>query len=603
VGASAAETDWRTTQPTERLTRLLSALVELVWRRLRVHLTLRGLLLAEPATQEAAGVWATHLSAAGVEQIVLAGPVDAARLRWEPSHWQARAARSLATLLWSTAELESGDAPAEGLLPDRPAAKSAEDTTPATGQFVPVWAIGATAWPTPAAQIRQYLSVRCAAGTVGRLLDAGDGSAGSARGGAPVASLVDDLPPWEMPGLAVAPERHRLSVNTAVPAEPAGLVWGQRRPGWHALATLPDALAATAEQRAARAHDEQYAPRGAWLAGQVTAWTAALRQLHDDRLDPPDGWSTLAQYRMELRALITQLRAACALIDGWLEEAGATYAQAEANAARAGDELAALCASFPPTGERGLLAIVTGPWHWPGLAWRYLALLPQRAQQYLDACQRRGAARWAEANLHALRQAYLAMTQIVQEQQREAETLADTLRSVAEDLARAVAEVVEAPAPWDACRLDDLAQTLIAGNGPGLGWAQAEQVRALESLQDWAAVRLASLDDWTAADWLTLPMDDVALADWLSSVGVEATALWPAAAPEAEAITWLLCPARRQGATDGRDLAEERLRAGLSAQAVRQGDSCNNLRFGVSSPDTLLILRAVKVRLEDGAPG
>jgi hypothetical protein len=305
---------------------------------------------------------------------------------------------------------------------------------------------------------------------------------------------------------------------------------------------------------------------------------------------------------MELRALVTQLRAACALIDGWLEEAGATYAQAEANAVRANDELAALCTSFPPAGERGLLAILTRPWHWPGLAWAYLVLLPQRAQKYLDACHRRGAARWAEANLHALRQVYLAMAQIVQEHQREAETLAGTLSSVAEDLARMVAEEVQLPAPWDVRGLDDLAQNLIAGNGPGLSWAQAEQDMALEGLLAWIAVCLTPLNDWTAADWLTLPMDDAALTDWLSCVGAEATALWPAVAPEAEAITWLLCPARKQHSPDGRDRAEERLQAGLRAQAVHQGDGCGDLRFGLSSPDALLILRAVRVHLEDGAP-
>jgi hypothetical protein len=570
---------------------LIAALTQLAWRRLRVHVTARALLLAEPAAQEHAAAWAAQLAAAGVERIGLAGPVSIERVRWDPPRWQARAACGLATLLWSAAEL-GADGAGGVETPGWPAPVGLTEATPA----FEIWAIGAAAWPTPWPELRRLLAPRCARRVVTRLL--------GAPAGAPTASPAGDtdLPPWELPPLAVAPERHRLAVDTATPADPPGLVWGGRRPNWGALATLPEGLRTQAEQRVAAAQQEQYEPRGAWLAGQVDAWSAALDRLRSARLTPDDGWPEPVRYETELRTLTAQLRAACARIEDWLEAAGVRFAQAEAEVTRAAADVTALCRRFPTPSPDGLLTTLMRPWRWPALAWAYLVLLPHKGQRCLDAYYRLGEARRAEANLHALRQAYLAMAQVTQEHQRATAALMEALRALAEALTHDESEAVALPAPWDDDRLDTLAQRLLRGRGPGVSWLMGgadapDSGRA--GLLAWVTAQLAPLRTRSAADWLAGGLDDPDLARWLSSCVAEAAPLWPAG--QADTITWLLCPARRLETPAAQPQAEKRLQDGLRAWATRQAAEGDILRAGVSQPDALLFLRTIRVRLTDGA--
>ena len=359
---------------------LLPALAERVWQRLRVHLSWHALVLAEPASEGQVAQWAADLAAAGVENVCVAGPVDAARLYWEPPVWQGRAATVLAVLLWN----EVGQFNPAGLA-------SVEGRTPA-------WGIGAAAWVSPQAQIKALVALRCARLSIARWL---------ANPDVPEASAVD-VPPWEVPGLVVTPEQHRFAVEASVPSEPAGQTWDQRRPDWHAVHGLAGELRAGMEKRAAQAHTEQYDLRGAWLASQVTTWEIALGQLRQQRLAPATGWPQLQSFGLELRSLVAQLESACVLIEDWLEEAGRQFERAEAAALVATRDLTEVCAAFPAPTRAGLLATLTSLWRWPSVVWAYLITLPRTAQSYLDACAHQGQARRAEANMHALRQAYLA---------------------------------------------------------------------------------------------------------------------------------------------------------------------------------------------------
>lgn len=595
----------------------VAALSELAWQRLRVYVTVRAFLLAEPTTQAAAAVCAEQLAATGVEQLGLLGPVDAARLRWTPDHWQAAAARSLATLLWSDAELAPDRSQAYRPAPEAdhasvtqvaaPAAQVAMAPATAATEAQVVWGIGAAAWPTPQAALMQWLSVYGAHATTARLLAA-------PAGPTPVVADPDDeRPPWELPALTIAPERHRLSVDAAAPPEPPGLVWGQRRPGWEALAALPAALRTAADARASQAHDAQYEPRGAWLAGQVDAWQAALQQLRSERLTP--GWPELLRFQGDLDTLITRLRAASALIEDWLEAAGARFRAAEDAVARAETDLASLCQSFPPANRRGLWIMLAQPWRWPALAWAYLGLLPQFGQKYLDACYHRGAARWAEANLHALRQAYLAMAQIVQDLQQEVAALTAQLAALEAELARRLAAAA-CPPPWDAARLASLARRMLGDAGPGLAWILVEPASDGEAAQDatvvdasalarlsaWVGARLAPLARWTAADWLTAGLEPEALLPWFDDFARQATPLWPAAA-QAEAEVWLLCPAAPAADGEADTGAAARLEAALQAWVQQQGMGMPQAHCGRSHADVLLLLRGAQVPLADGLSG
>ena len=522
-------------------------------------------------------------AANGVETIGVVGPVDAARQCWEPAFWLDRAATALATLLWA----DTG--------PVSPASPASVDGR------VPACSIGAAAWLPPAAQLKLQVALRCARLVVAQWL-AGPSAAESAE--------AMDTPPWEVPGLAIAPEQHRLALEASVPPEPAGQTWQQRRPDWHIVPALPGQIQAAVDQRAGQAHTEQYERRGAWLAAQVTAWESALAQLRRDRLTPGVGWAQPQRYALELRGLVTQLQSACVQIEDWLEEAGRRFEQAAGAQQRAGEELAAVCAVFPPPTHRGLLAAIIDLWRWPALVWAYLVRLPRSVQRYLDACDRQGQARRAEANIHALRQAYLAMAQITRDGQREVEGLLGSAEALAAALAQEDDAVTEL-APWTAGGVDSLAVSLLPGIAAGLpetlalvgheGFAGIDPVAsanaAAQRLLARVAADLRSLDAWTAADHLTRALDDTGLARWLAGQIELATPLWPVAKAEGEAALWLLMPS--ECALVAVDPPAAGRVEGALRTALDQG-ACNGTqaRHGRSSVDAVLLQRIAPMQLE-----
>lgn len=572
---------------------LLSRLADTVWRRTRIHITTRGLLLAEPATEELAARWARGLVDAGAEQVAIAGPVDAARVSWVASVWQTRAATALAALLWSDVALQSPSVFASCAAP-------AADSD-ATG----VWSLGAAAWQAPLVQIRQQVAIRCAMRIVERLIGKSQTFEVSET------SKVfgdDDLPPWEMPGLAVAPERHRLALEGAVPPEPPAQVWGSQRPAWHALAQLPADLCATAEKRAAQAHAEQYTPRGEWLGGQVATWQTALEQVRRERLLPAAGWPAVGLYHQELAALAAQLQTACATIEDWLEAAGQRFERAAAGAAQARQALEALCATFPAPTRAAAWTTVLRPWRWLEIAWAYGIVLPRYVQKYLNAAYQQGQARWTEANTHALRQAHLAMAQVTHDQQAALQKLCAALTAAQADLAAQLEGLAAAPEPWDESELQRLAESLLPEAWPD-AWTLDSQVSLVPgapvvsgtcspdaggplaaTILGWVEEQLGELAAWTAADCLANPADDAELVQRLGSLAEAAVPLWPGADQEADVALWLIWPARTDD--HGYHLAEDRSQSALEAWAGLHAGGRLRVHAGTGSASALLVLRA-----------
>ncbi len=593
--------------PTRRLQTLpalLPRLAETVWRRLRIHVTTRGLLLAEPAAEKLAANWAHALIDAGAEQVFIAGPVDAARLRWEPGAWQARAATALATLLWSDVALQ---APAGRLRHEAPAVD---------GTVGGAWSIGAAAWQAPLTQIRQQVAVRCAMAIAEQLI----GQARILEDSATSQVLVEaDLPPWELPGLAVAPGRHRLVLEGAVPLEPPAEVWERQRPAWHALSKLPAVLRTAVEKRAGQAHAEQYTSRGAWLDGQVTAWKTALEQLRRERLLPAAGWPRVGLYRQELEALAAQLQAACVTIEDWLEAAGHRFAGAETAVAQALQALEELCAGFPTPTWAAARAILVRPWRLLALAWAYWIMVPRHAQKYLEAAYHQGQARWLEANVHALRQAYLAMAQEAHDYRDESHELFAALGEAQAELAEQLRGLGAPPEPWAEAELQRLAKALLPEAWPAalatLGGGGSPAPSSLNGtrqpagaggtatltaaqLLGWVENRLGDLATWTAADCLANTADDVELAQRLGSLADTALPLWPETDQEAAATLWLIWPSR--AGAPAYHPAEERLQASLQAWASLPAAAWLQTHAAAGNASALLLLRATAVRL-DGA--
>lgn len=558
---------------------LLADLQASAWRRLRLHIGVRAMMLLEPAEQSAAISWLERLADAGAEWIAVAGPVDAGRLRWPAPVWQERAAKTVAALLWCETGLEWGRFEAT------------------KGR---VWAVGAAVWPSPAASIHAQAARYCAMQTVQKLLMPCPATPAG----------ISDLPPWEIPGLAIAPERRRLALQTFAPPPLPAPSWERFRPAnaWATLADRGDDLTAAATAYFAPARDAHYSARASWLAEQVTNWEDALLQLRDERLSPVAGWPALNAYRLELRSLASQMLVACAMIDDWLETAYRQYAQAEAAAAQAGQALAASCALFPALHPASLAALLVRPWLWPRLLWAYLFDLPARGQAYLSAAGQREQARWHEANTLALQQAHLSMAQAVRERQAEADVYAQRLAAAAA-LLKHLDDGKEAPAPWSATQVAELAADAAPENGPSLpllwgvvgdraGETEPAMEPGLDGLLAWTDSCLSFLETWTAADYLLAALSGAEMAIWPADMAAQSRPLWPTKGRESPARIWLLCPDRAERSGPKGWRAEARLLSQLDDWMAHQhGQGAGRVDGGICAVDAVVILQTVAVDL------
>jgi hypothetical protein len=636
----------------------LPSFMRMAWRRLRMHITAQALLLAGPEGQHSARTCAGRLLAAGVEQIYLAGPIDEDRLRWQAGEWQERAAMALAALLWRDGVSGAGDlglpsSLASSLANSRATCPSVAGSQASSGEIqeraasgdAPIddmmaWGIGGAGRPSPLPRFKRKVVLLGAMIALKRMTgeDAGapvrptpDDSPNGAPGS--VAADLSTLASGGLTQLAVTPDRHRLAVNSVVPPEPPTQVWGRRRPGWAELAALTAELKETAAKSSAEAHDAQYGPRGEWIAGQVAAWEDGMGHLRDDCLAPVTGWPQYEAYRRELNALDDRLKAACVVIEDWLEDAGTCYAQAETatrNNDRARNDL---CAAFPAPSRAGVLGLLLRPWRWPFLAWAYLVLLPRYVQRYLDAVHGQGQARRNEANLHALRQAYLAMTQVVRERQHEAGRFHSALTAALAVLNETAQGAEDGTATegggagdlWTAEQLEALARSMLPADGPNLlpaltrlsksaaaapslldgderdpvGGDRANAEALMAEVLAWSGQQMHAMDHWTAADCVASVLSDERLAGWVGEMTEHARPLWPGVDSQAESVAWLLCPVRDRHDVETGSESEDRLQMALGAWAGLHEPQMLRAALGACAADTLFMFRATAVDLAD----
>lgn len=529
----------------------LHRLVEMAWRRLRIQLGVHGLLLATPAEQMALKPWTETLSPLWEKRLYLAGPINQNHLCLAEEEWRERAALGLAALLWS-----------------RRPSHSAMGQTPTYRQTF--YALGASVWTAPRAEMNQWLSLRFAQRTLERLLK-GDSS----------------------PEPQHAPERMQAEAQMRgllghLSGPPIPLRWGDRRPGLTALASLPQSLVQVAERNRKQREAEAQQGRRRWLAVQMAKGEEERKESATAYLTPTEGWPRLSEYRVRLKTEREEMMVRLQLVQTELEMWGEWLEEAERAVQQAQAELAELCAYFPTPDLRGGLTVLTHPWRLGGWVWAYLRWLPQRAQQLLDGLSRQGEAHWQESNWHALRQFYLAQAQEHQLALDEADGLLKRLAEMEERMAARLAGMDETElTPWTREGLEKLYSSLLAdgslcalaflsehplsewltgdaedplmrGYTPremkkGLNADDAETTdirgfnphqsaqsafyssrQAESALLDWPEAWLFPLERWTGVDHLVEALPCPALSEWMTQAGESALPLWPDQAMESD---------------------------------------------------------------------
>jgi hypothetical protein len=526
---------------------------QMAWRQLRLHVIPCLLVLGEPERAEGAAEWIACLRDVGADNCFVAGPVDAMHLRLDDAEWHARAATGLSALLWGRPENSAGD--------------DAESCR----------ALGGAAWTPPAPAAKRWLTHHRAQEAVRRLAE------GRNWGDAPGDASEVSAPPWCADDLWISPERHREELATRVPMPLLDQTWRERRPNWPSLSTLASAICADAEDALGPQRDREYTLRQCWVAEQVGNWEFRLAEMREEGLSP-------AQLAAMVRRQRAALQQALIRIEDWLEAAVHAHMRADELVTRSQEDLRQVCAGFPAATFEAALSAVARPWLWPDWAWDYMVRLPRAGKRLLDALRRQAQARWAAANLHALRQAHLAMAQAANASLGEAERLAALLVQIRDVLDRGAPtdkDLAEL-APWTSERLAQLAERNPPETWPGLGRVgDATAEAAAEDLLAWATVTFGWLDSWTAADYLRMALPDDELTEWIRRFVTGPAPLWPGG-ERGDETSWLLAP------------------PGASALMPAVADVAGNgrslaVRLGQSPTDVVLALRLLQVRITQDA--
>lgn len=594
---------------------LLERVTAIAWQRLRVHVVQHALLLTEPAHLAALRQVATQLTAAGVEPIYIAGPVNQEHVRFPAAHWQMQAATALTILLWNTP-------PSHTLLGQR--ANRPPGTTAHAAPDLVMTAIGGDAWLSPLPALQAWLAVRTAQAVI-QLVQQGECSHGTGQDlGSMGITMTEHTEALAASYLAQAEAELTALAPRITPING----WRSERPAWAALATLAKRLLAEAAAQQERQQIEQQQMRRRWLTARMASWESAQQASRQTQLRPAQGWPALPLYQAALTQQAEAIQAMATVIEAQLEKLGTRLTQIEQQVQQRVHALEQLCHHLPAYTGKGVLTAIIQPWRWLDYAYAYWAHLPVLRQQCLDIVAERQVVVWHEANWHSLRQVYLAMAQDVRRDLQWSSALQVRVAEVTEQLQQCASQVTPAAlAPWQPAALQQLWTQQLGESGAGaqlpgganlaaffqqtplVQWLEQDADSVTQALLTWAETLSPLCRHWSAIECLTQSFGSrgtavggevtasAAVADWLEQFVHNALPLWPAeeAVGEVSAESWLLTPPLASGNYDdvaGVDVAVQS-RAALEAWCATQPD----LLWASSAVDGLLTLQWTQVAI------
>ncbi|GAB4569764.1 MAG: hypothetical protein Kow0047_23090 [Anaerolineae bacterium] len=392
----------------ERVASMARRFDELTFQRLRAHATTYALLLAEPAHGAAITAWGEALGPAISHELYLSGPVTYEHLRVDEEAWEAQAARTLATLLWSQ-------------MPPRLVARR-----PHLGPSQ-IYGVNATAWPAPPATIRRWLALL----HLQRFLE----ELGRRRDD-PAAAV-------ELP----QPERWIMDLGAATAQgapKPPSL---NARPPWNQLITLATTVQMEARRReeAAARHRQRIYER--WRAQQVDAWRQTLDRLEATLID--DGVPHPATYAAILDRLAEEAKRHKEPLRLAVDRAEGRKAEAQAAVEQRIKTVDQICRSFPPPTWRGLLRLITRPWNWPIWVWDYAVRLPEELAGLQIALDAQAQAEREGQDAATVQAAWEEIATTLEERRARAQAIMDAVMAVSQIAAEMLEEIEhDLPSPW-----------------------------------------------------------------------------------------------------------------------------------------------------------
>jgi len=601
-------------------------IVELaVWNGLQRQTACAVLLLAPPTDTSPIHDMIRQLSRLGPLPLYVAAsaaqrPDEGATVTGPP-----HLAAALAALLWGEASDHAGL--------DHPARAPRQ-----------IYALGAAQWLSPAPMLQQALTLQWIQHLFDTLSDR-DAAAPIDPESQSDAALPTHSPPTETAAetatdlhLFVSPDqvaRRSEELRAVIPPLLPPQLSGRDAAGWRRThAPIKTLLAQVNTQQTAQ-ESAQHTARRQWLAAELSAWDQNVQRLTHRFLLGDAGAPQCAHYRAAVQELRHAAQESLSLIDDQLHAATARVTETEHAVHESARALDDTCQYLMEHRARRWWDRLVRPSLW----WTWLRhrvwMLPERRTDLLHAVYARNEARMDEANMHMLRQLYLAMAQDLQRRLAWTESFAAWLDEAAALLAAEQQRVAEQlPAPWTAERLRwlwtqlqhaqlsadlDRALGLFLQQTPLETWTHHAPADLIRALQQWVDTRFTHLHGATALEWLTLafaapdetdsalyahgdeprinkyggdapPADG--LAAWLAAFAEQARPLWPSADWDDDATlqSWLLLPAPHPDQS-GSARHEDAALAALHAWCAAQPD----VRAGQIGLDGLFMVRWIAV--------
>lgn len=423
------------------------------------------------------------------------------------------------------------------------------------------FAVGASAYPLPVAQVQQAVALW---GALAALRECA----------MQVAEAVGQREDETVQATAMGAEAQcRLAEGATLAATipgPVAVAWGRGRPRWWRCALAPArTLLAQRQVEQTALRNRQRTMRQQWLATQLTAWSEAWQRFTQTQLTSRQA-ATKAQadvgaYETILRQLWDEVLAQVQGIDEELATLAEMTTRAQAALQACSAAVDECCRGVPTLSLGGIWQWCTQPGQWGRWWWTLLVRLPRRVHALAGAVAACEAAVYAEANLHLVRQLGLAILQDVQVQRAWLPTLRGHLQAAISVAEAQLAEGLAAlPAPWTPDLVAALWQALAAeGKGEQAGRLALDGWLQQTAAEEWSASGAEgmvtmmtaafaessqALAQWSAAEWLTAMFPkreqpekgqrqqerqgrtgaETDLWPWLDGLAEAAQAQWPA---------------------------------------------------------------------------